>query len=145
MKIVLDANIFIAALLGSRATLTIITSQHYIFYVPKIILEEIRKYKSFICGYSKQSSEEFDTNLNSLLVFINVLESIEYEPFMQESKVAMTRDVKDADYLACALAIRADFIWTNDKDFSTQHIILTKTTQQFIDEGKYSQTHQFIL
>lgn len=49
MKIVLDANILIAALLGSRATLTILTSQHYNFYVPERILEEIRKYKSFIC------------------------------------------------------------------------------------------------
>lgn len=56
---------------------------------------------------------------------------------MEKSKTVMTRDVQDADYLACALAIHADFIWTNDKDFLTQQIILTKTTQQFIDEGKY--------
>ncbi len=138
MKIVLDANIFIAASLGSRATVTIITAQHYTFYVPKRILEEIRKYKSFICDYSKQSPEEFDTNLHALLVFITVLEYFEYEPFMQESKEAMTRDVKDADYIACALATHADFIWTNDKDFFAQHIVQTKTTQQFIDEGKYS-------
>lgn len=137
MKIVLDANILIAALLGSRATITILTSQHYLFYVPKKILEEIKKHKLFICEYSKQSPEEFETNLHALLVFITVLEPIKYEHFMQESKVAMTRDVQDADYLACALAIHADFIWTNDKDFSTQQIVRTKTTQQFIDEGKY--------
>ncbi len=39
MRIVLDANIILVALMGSRATLTIITSQNHQFYVPRKIIE----------------------------------------------------------------------------------------------------------
>ncbi len=48
MKIVLDANVVIAALMGSRATLTILTSQNHQFYVPQYIMGEIYKHKQFI-------------------------------------------------------------------------------------------------
>ena len=43
MNIVLDANIIIAALLGSRGKLNILTSQNHTFYAPKKIIDEIKK------------------------------------------------------------------------------------------------------
>lgn len=137
MKIVLDANVIIAALLGSRATLVILTSQNHTFFVPQKILEEIKRHQSFICAYGKQSSEEFTTNFRALLYFIDVVDSVVYDPFLQQARAALSRDIQDADYLACALAVHAEFLWTNDKDFSTQHLVPTKTTEQFIDEGKH--------
>ena len=137
MKIVVDANIFIMALMGSRGAITILTSRNHEFYVPGKIIEEIRKYKETICEKMEHSSEEFDQNLNALLMFITVLEYIEYESFMQKAREAISkRDIKDSDYIACALAINADFIWTNDKDFIDQDIVSTKNTTQFIQEGK---------
>ena len=48
MRIVLDANILIAALLGSRGKLTILTSQNHEFFVPMKIIEEVRKYERLI-------------------------------------------------------------------------------------------------
>ena len=136
MKIVLDANVIIAALLGSRATIVILTSQNHTFFVPQKILEEIKKHQSFICTYGEQSPEEFTTNLNALIFFITIVDFAVYEPFLQRAQATLSRDVQDADYLACALALHADFLWTNDKDFSTQNLVPTKTTEQFIDEGK---------
>lgn len=136
MKIVLDANVIIAALLGSRATLVILTSQNHSFFVPQKILEEIKKHQSFICTYGQQSPEEFTANLDALLFFIDVVDFVVYEPFLQQAQATLSRDVEDADYLACALAVHADFLWTNDKDFSTQDLVPIKTTEQFIDEGK---------
>ncbi len=137
MNIVCDANIIIAALLGSRATLTIITSQNHSFYAPRKIVDEIMKHRHLICERGGQSPPEFDENLDALLVFINVLEYGKYKEFVEKSTVLLeSRDKKDADYLACAFSINADFIWTNDEDFSVQKLIRTRTTQQFIDQQK---------
>ena len=137
MNIVLDANIVIAALMGSRGTLTILTSRNHHFYAPSRILAEIWKYKKDICEKSCRTSEEFDDNFAALLVFVDVLNYIEYEQFMEEARIAISaRDWKDADYIACAIAVSANFIWTNDKDFSSQNIVLARTTQEFIDEDK---------
>ncbi|MFH1054450.1 MAG: PIN domain-containing protein [Candidatus Woesearchaeota archaeon] len=137
MNIVVDANIIIAALLGSRGTLTLITSQNHRFYAPRWIVEEIQKYKGSICDMISLSSKEFDENFDALLVFINILDSFEYELFMEKAKKVMDqRDWKDSDYVACALAVNADFIWTNDKDFSAQDIVSTRTTDEFIEGNK---------
>ncbi len=137
MRIVLDANIVIAALMGSKVALTIITSQNHTFYVPSRILNEVKKYKQFICDRCSLTQQEFNQNFEALLVFINVLEHVEYDAFLEKAQRVMShRDSEDADYVACALAINADFIWTNDKDFKVQTLISTKTTQEFIDSQK---------
>lgn len=137
MIIVVDANIIIAALLGSRGKLTILTSQNHTFYAPKKIIDEIRKYKTDICEKSGQTPEEFEQNFNALLTFITPITDIRYEFNMSKAREAISgRDVKDADYIACALAINAGFIWTDDKDFRAQNIVPIKSTADFIQAGK---------
>ena len=137
MKIVFDANILISALLGSRAIITLITSGHFSFYVPKHIIDETRKHRGTICEAAHQTPEEFDTNMEALLVFVNVLEYAEYGRQMTAAKQALeARDVTDADYVACALAVQAECIWTNDLDFSAQQLVPTKTTDQLIKDRK---------
>ncbi|HLC84917.1 MAG TPA: PIN domain-containing protein [Candidatus Nanoarchaeia archaeon] len=136
MIIVVDANI-ISALLGSRGKLTILTSQNHIFYAPKTIVKEIRKYKSEICEKSGQSPAEFDVNFDAVLAFITEIDPIEYEPHVKDAYNAIgRRDSKDTDYLACALAVHAAFIWTEDKDFSSQNLVAVKSTDSFIQSGR---------
>jgi predicted nucleic acid-binding protein len=137
MNIVVDANIVIAALLGSRGKLTILTSQNHTFYAPKKIIDDIHKYKTEICEKAGQTPEEFEQNFEALLMFINTLQYLEYESHISKAQeVIRERDAKDADYIACALAVNADFIWTDDKDFISQKLVLTKTTDAFIRSGK---------
>jgi predicted nucleic acid-binding protein len=133
MNVVVDANILIAALLGSKTAITLITAQEYSFYAPRCIVDEVRKYRDYICQKAEQTVEEFDVNFDALMVFVQVLEYSEYYKHMEKSREAIAeRDWKDADYIACALAIPADFIWTNDKDFTAQTLVPIKTTQQMM-------------
>ena len=137
MIIVVDANVVIAALMGSRGRIVILTSQNHSFYVPRKIIDEIRKYKDLICRRANQKPEEFETNLEALLLFVETIEYVEYEQHIEKAqKVIGLRDSKDADYIACALQVSADFIWTDDKDFTAQKLVKTKTTNQFIEDGK---------
>ena len=137
MNIILDANIIIASLLGSRGKLTILTSQNHTFYTPKKIIGEIKRYKEEICGKINCSSEEFDINLEALMFFIKIVKYAKYEEFINKAKIGiMERDIEDVDYIACALAVNADFIWTEDKDFLNQSLVNVKTTEQFIEEDK---------
>ena len=135
MRIVLDANIVIAALLGSETALKIIISQKHQFYAPHKIIDEIKKYKQYICGKAGQTAEEFHINFEALLIFIKVLDYAEYEAYTEKAKAAIAeRDWNDTDYIACALAASADFIWSNDKDFTSQKLIPIKTTEQLVKE-----------
>lgn len=137
MKIVLDANIFISALMGSRGKLTILTSQNHEFFAPSRIIDEIKKYKKDVCKKTGWSSEDFDAYFAALMFFVNTIEYPEYEKQLSAAQSTIgKRDSKDAVYLACALAINADFIWTEDKDFSAQNLVQVKTTDEFIEDAK---------
>ena len=134
MKIVVDANIMIAALLGSQQTIRILARDEHEFCAPAIIIDEIKKYKIEISAKSGMSSSEFDSTLDALLVLVHKMDYEEYQDHVvYAARKLAKRDVKDADYLACAMVSHADFIWTNDKDFTAQRIVPTKTTRQFTD------------
>jgi predicted nucleic acid-binding protein len=137
MRIVVDANIIIGGLLGSRGKLAIITSQNHKIYAPEIIIKEIIKYKDKISEKMEWSDEEFDFYFDALLIFIKSIEKEEYIKYLEKAKNAIIRDVKDSDYIACALHLKADFIWTEDKDFSEQSLVKVKTTNEFIDQRKF--------
>lgn len=136
MRAVLDANILIAALLGSRRTLKLVASASYQWYAPQRIVEEITKHKPLLCERSRQSFGEFEETMAALLLFVRLLDPAEYEAFMEvATKGIGERDRNDADYVAAALAVHAYFLWTNDKDFTAQGLVPTKTTHQLLQEA----------
>ena len=133
MRVVVDANILISALLGSKAAISIITDEKIEFFAPEVIISEIRKYKKEICEKAGYSPGDFDNIFNALMKFVKVVDSLTYEKHMSKAVDAIGgSDIKDADYVACALALNADYIWTNDKDFTYQKLIPTKTTKDIM-------------
>ena len=90
---------------------------------------EIKRHKNFICKFIKQDHGEFDINFSSILEFVNLIKLKEYEPHLSKAlKLVKNRDSSDADFLACASYIKADFIWSNDKDLKGQNLFPTRTT-----------------
>jgi len=133
MIVIVDANVIIAALLGSRSTIAILFSQNYNFYSPNFLIDEIEKKKDLICNLGHINNDEFDINLISLLILVKTIDKIEYDEYIEEAtKIIGKKDIKDVDYIASALYIEADFIWTNDKDFSEQKSIKILTTEEII-------------
>lgn len=105
--------------------------------MPIIIIAEIIKYKEHICDEMEITPDEFDRNLEALLIFIEVVDYAAYEDYITKAEHAIKRrDIKDVEYIACALAVNADFIWSDDKDFTSQNLLNVKTTEQFIKERK---------
>jgi len=137
MRIVIDANILIAGIWGLRSIIAILTSGNHQFFAPMPILAEINKHREFICAREGLTREEFEVRRNALTKVINLVEARKYQAYTKQAQTALERrDVSDAHYVACALAVGADFIWTNDADFTAQQLVPIKTTARFIDERK---------
>jgi predicted nucleic acid-binding protein len=80
------------------------------------------------------SEQELILAFDDLLFFVTLLHYGKYSNYLSKALLAIEhRDRKDVDYLACALAIQADFIWTEDDDFSSQNLVPTKTTTEFLE------------
>jgi len=129
--LVLDANILIRAVLGSRVRDLILANAESVnFFVPSTCLADAQKYIPEILqerGIDPMPAVEF---LNGLVQHIEIIEEDWLEDFVPIAKERMqSRDPDDWPVLATALALDCP-IWTQDADFfgvgvttwSTQHI-----------------------
>lgn len=118
MKIVIDANIVMAALIRDSEARRIIASGKLEFVSPDFVLEEIYKYEDYICVKSGLAKEEFELLLALVFERISIIPSSEYSACNEAAAAIMINDPKDMPYVACFLALKCDGIWTNDPDYN---------------------------
>lgn len=130
MKLVIDANIVVAALIKEGKVREIIASRKFELVSPDFVLDEIKKYEGYICEKSGLGKDEFE--LLMALIFQNriIASSQEYEAHKEIAKKLIEKDVKDVPYVACYLALKCDKIWTNDYDYKGKKEIKTISTAE---------------
>ncbi len=121
MRIVIDTNRILSALLKDSADRKIILSQNMDFFSLDYVLQEINKYMDYIAKKSDLSKEEIETLLNLFMENVAIVSDKKVKSKMKEAMGIMKEiDAKDAPILACALAIQNDGIWSEDKHLHKQ-------------------------
>ena len=122
MKIVIDSNRIIAAIIKDSTTRQILLNKKFEFIAPSYVFSEITKYKDYITRKVNINSEEFDTLLSLIFENINIIKASEYDNFIKKLKNEVS-DSKDIPYLAVAVFTEAKGIWTHDIHFKEQNKI----------------------
>ena len=122
MRIVIDANRAIAALIKDSTTRQILFDWNFEFVAPDHILIEIRKHEGSITKSTVISKDEFEILLALIFEHITIIPETEYKEFLELIKDEI-KDTKDLQYYAACLASNAHGIWTHDPDFLEQHKI----------------------
>ncbi|MEK6868515.1 MAG: PIN domain-containing protein [Nanoarchaeota archaeon] len=121
MRLVVDSNRFIAALIKDGLSRTIISSRNLSFYSPSYVLEEVEKYLPYIIKKSRMSKENIELLFALFSENIETVSDNDIKRKMPEAiKIMENIDINDAPILACALAIRNQGIWTEDRHFEKQ-------------------------
>lgn len=129
MKLIIDTNILISALIKDSLTRNLIINKQLDLIVPAYSFGEINKYKNDICKRSGILEKEFYRLINILLRNINVVNEIFYKEHLPESEDIMKHiHINDAPFLACAISFDAS-IWSDDKHFKMQNRVKIFTTQ----------------
>jgi len=119
MRIVVDANRVIAALIKDSTTRKLLFSREFEFFAPEYFKEELEKYKYEIAERTNASSEDLEKMFNTIAQRITSIAKNEYASYMEAAKREV-EDVKDVAYLAVCIALNADGIWTHDPHFKRQ-------------------------
>ena len=122
MKIVIDSNRIIAAIIRDSTTRQILLNKKFEFIAPSYVFSEITKYKDYITRKVNINSEEFDTLLSLIFENINIIKASEYDNFIKKLKNEVS-DSKDIPYLAVAVFTKAKGIWTHDIHLKEQNKI----------------------
>ena len=119
MKVVVDGNRIIAALIKDSTTRDIIFDSFFELITPEFILTEVRKYETEIITKAKITKEEFEILLSLIFENVTIISKDEYEDLINGLQKEI-KDFKDLPYLAVSLSINAYGIWSHDPDFLEQ-------------------------
>ncbi len=131
MKLVIDTNIIISALIREGITRKMVLFPGIKLFTPEITFNEIENHIGIITTKSKLPKDDIQQILNVLRKNIKTIpESRWWNHFNQATNVIGKKDPKDVPFIAVALALTVDGIWSNDKDFESQSIFkVWKTTE----------------
>ncbi len=132
MNIVIDTNIFIAALIKDGKIREIITQSKDNLLFPYFEFEEIQNNKTEIIRKSCLSEREFNILFLRLLNYVKIVPSDIIINFREKAKQIMDNiDVDDSVFIATALAFDS-CIWSDDKHFKMQESVRVLTTKEMM-------------
>ena len=125
MKLVVDANIFISALIGGKAA-ELLFYPYFELLTTERTTWEVKKYLPLLAKHTEDTSAHL-LNLFELIP-VRACQSMEYEASLSTAQLLIGgRDPFDVDILALTLETGVP-LWSNDTDFETiDKITLFKT------------------
>jgi len=121
MKVVIDTNVLVSAVLKDRdpeAVILFVAGRDDMEWIvsPEIMIEyrEVLHRPKF--GLPEDILEDWFEMLDALTVSCDVILDMDFP-----------RDRKDAKFLACALSVDADYLITGDRDFNQAQKLLNTT------------------
>lgn len=121
MKVVIDTNVLVSAVLRDRdpeaVILFVLEQDDFTWVVSDAILTEYRNVLARKrLGIPDLIQQRWLELIGSLTSIVSV-----------DQTISFPRDPKDAKFLACALSARAEFLITGDRDFSeARRLVSTK-------------------
>jgi predicted nucleic acid-binding protein len=118
MRLVLDTNILVAALIKNSITRRILLLPDLEFLLPAFALDELARHRAKIVRAARLKVDEVDLLLTLLLTSVVVVPFERIAPFPPAADALMGAiDPDDVPFVALALAEEHDGIWSNDRAF----------------------------
>jgi predicted nucleic acid-binding protein len=134
MRIVIDSNRVMAGLIRDSVSRIIILNEDFDFVAPDFLEVELGKHHDYLVKKSRMTEREFDLVLVTLLERLELIPEEDFIGSMELAEEMMKDvDIKDAPFLAVGMACKVKGIWSEDKDFDKQNLLVRYSTGDLID------------
>jgi predicted nucleic acid-binding protein len=121
MRLAVDTNRIIAALVKDSASRKILLSDKFDFLTIEITKQEIEEHRQELLDKTRLTDEQLNLALSLLFSRIFVVSDIVVESKMDQAKKIMDAlDPDDTPFVALALAVENDGIWSDDKHLNSK-------------------------
>jgi len=132
MKLVVDANVVISALIADSKTRELIVTLEPDLRTPAFVYDEIENYEELIVEKSEMDPDRVAQFVDLLFQYIEVVPVDEFHHAIEKADAVIgDTDPDDVLYLACAIASDAA-IWSDDSDFDEQNVVERYSTSDVI-------------
>jgi predicted nucleic acid-binding protein len=133
MKLVIDANVVISALIADSKTRELIVTLEPDLLTPAFVYDEVENYEDLIVEKSGMEPDRVGQFMDLLFQYIEVVATGDFYPAIDQADAAIgDTDPDDVLYLACAIASNGA-IWSDDSDFDEQDLVERYSTGDVID------------
>ena len=133
MKLVVDTNVLLKALIKDSKVRVILLSPNDQFAVPEYALEEVERHLPLIKEKSGLSEGEIKLALSILLTNLQVVTKDDVLAKWREAEEIMgSIDKDDVPFIATSLSIACDGIWSDDKHLKRQKKVKIWTTDDIV-------------
>lgn len=135
MKLVVDTNVFIAALLKESVTRRILLHPSFEFFAPEFAFEEIEAHSVELVAKSGLSRYRLLKVIDTIRDHVTVVPFTTFHSTYRRAMDMMREiDLSDAPFLALALSFENDGVWTNDSHFHQQNAVRVWSTGDLVVE-----------
>jgi predicted nucleic acid-binding protein len=135
MRLIIDSNCLFSALIKDSVSRKIIFNPEVELFAPDHIMSEIGKYYDLLLRKSKLSLNEFEVVFEGLFHQIEIISHDDILPYYPKAQHIMKDiDPDDAPFIALALAIDNDGIWSMDPHLTKQDVILVWRTEGLVNK-----------
>lgn len=132
MRLVVDANVVISALVADSKTRELIVTLEPDLLTPAFVYDEIDNYEELIVEKSGMEPDRVAQFVDLLFQYIETVPADNFYPAIDRADDAIgDTDPDDVLYLACAIDSDAA-IWSDDSDFAEQNLVETYPTSEVI-------------
>ncbi len=133
MKLVVDTNIVMSALIRDSSTRKLILETRHELYFPEPSLQKLRKYQDYVIDKAGLTEKNYARVLATLFKHIKVLPAEEINENWDRAKETMEHiDHEDVVFIAAALSLDNSAIWSEDKDFERQTKVKVLKTRDIV-------------
>ena len=130
MRLVVDTSVIISSLMKDSVSRRLMFLPNFELFTPEFVHIEIGNHSGKIMNYTGLPENEFNLLLDSLLSTVMVIPTDEFkEEVNRDYGIMKGIDPNDTAFLALALSMDCDGIWTNDTDFEKQKIVKVWKTE----------------
>jgi len=134
MRLVADTNRIIAALVRNSSSRKILLSNKFKFLTVDFTKTELEEHRQELLEKTKLNQEQLNTVLTTFFEKITVISDTAVESAMDQAKKIMDAvDPDDTPFIALALAVKSDGIWSDDVHFSKQSKIKVWSTKDLTE------------
>jgi len=135
LKLIVDTNILLKALIKDSRVRAILLSPVDQFLVPEFAIEEVEAHMGLVTGRSGLSEGEVRLVLSVLLTNIEVVPKEDVLTCWGRAEEIMgSIDVDDVPFVAASLSRSCDGIWSDDGDLKRQNAVRVWTTSEMVQK-----------
>ena len=133
MKIVVDANVVIAALAKQSITKEVLLYPFIDYYTPGFLLEELAEHEDEIMSKMHTDKPGYQKALDTVIKKLKVVKRDAYMQYLDQAREIIGEvDKDDVAYIAVALSIEADGVWSYDPHFKRQRVVKLFSTGELL-------------